>query len=81
MILDNYLSYVHKVYLSILAGGLWIYFRTDACYTMIPSHSIFPVLFVCTWIYANYKDPLFLPIGLSILLMYPFYKPLFYKNS
>ena len=54
-----------------IAGGLWIYFRTDACYKMIPSQSVFPVVFVCTWIYANYKDPLCLPIGLAILLAYP----------
>ena len=86
MILDKYLSFYNKVIISIISGGLWIYFRTNQCYDLIPRKHIFPVLFVMIWIYLNYLDPLFLPIGLAILLLYPvisnlqldniFYKPI-----
>jgi hypothetical protein len=70
MILDNYLTYDDKVIISIIAGGLWIFFRTSDCYKMIPRLHIFPVFFVSLWIYLNYYEPLFLPIGLIILLAY-----------
>jgi len=53
-----------------ICGGLWIYFRTQNCYDMIPRNHLFPVLFVMVWIYLNYYEPLFLPIGLGILIMY-----------
>ena len=56
-----------------ICGGLWIYFRTQNCYDMIPRQHIFPVLFVAAWIYLNYYDPLFLPLGLGILLLYTNY--------
>ena len=75
MILDNLLTYDQKVILSIICGGLWIYFRTAECYNMIPREHWFPVVFVCTWIYLNYYEPLFLPIGLLVLIGYA------YKNS
>ena len=71
MIFDKYLSFHNKMIISIISGGLWIYFRTNQCYTLIPRMHIFPVLFVMFWIYLNYLDPLFLPIGLAILLVYP----------
>lgn len=70
MILDNYLTYDDKVIISVICGGLWIFFRTSDCYKMIPRLHIFPIFFVCGWIYLNYYDPLFLPIGLSILIFY-----------
>ena len=56
---------------SIISGGLWIYFTTNQGYALIPRMHIFAVLFVMFWIYLNYLDPLFLPIGLAILLLYP----------
>jgi len=62
--------YNKKVLFSVLCAGLWIYFRTDQCYTMIPRGHLLPVLFVMVWTYLNYMEPLFLPIGLSILLVY-----------
>ena len=70
MILDKYISFTTKIIISMICGGLWIYFRTQNCYDMIPRHHIFPVLFVVAWIYLNYYEPLFLPIGLGILMIY-----------
>jgi hypothetical protein len=70
MLLDNLLTYDQKVIFSIICGGFWIFFRTSECYNLIPRLHIFPVIFVCTWIYLNYYDPLFLPIGLLILIAY-----------
>ncbi len=75
MILDNYLTYRNKVIIAVICSGLWIYFRTSDCYKMIPRANIFPVIFVMTWSYLNYYEPLFLPLGLLILLSYShFYK-------
>jgi len=70
MILDNFLTYHQKVIISVICGGLWIYFRTSDCYKLIPREHIFSVFFVCFWIYFNYYEPLFLPIGLLILIAY-----------
>lgn len=70
MLLDKYLSYDRKVIISILCAGLWIYFRTAECYNMIPRLHIFPIVFVMIWTYLNYYEPLFLPIGLGILVLY-----------
>ena len=70
MILDNYLTYDEKVYISIVCGALWIFFRTSDCYRLIPRLHISPVIFVACWIYLNYYDPLFLPLGLCILVLY-----------
>lgn len=69
MILDN-ISYEYKVIFSVICSGLWIYFRTQDCYNMIPRQSLFPVLFVMLWTYLNYREPLFLPIGIVILIIY-----------
>lgn len=74
MILDNYILYSYKVLISVIASGIWIYFRTSDCYAMIPRQSIFPVIFVMAWVYLNYLDPLFLPIGLLVLVAYSFRK-------
>lgn len=70
MILDNYLSYKKKVILAVISSGVWIYFRTSDCYKMIPKGHIYPVVFVMSWTYLNYYEPLFLPIGLIILVSY-----------
>jgi hypothetical protein len=70
MLLDNYLSYHNKVIIAIVCSGFWIYFRTSDCYNMIPREHILPVIFVMSWAYLNYYDPLFLPIGLILLLAY-----------
>lgn len=70
MILDKYLSYDQKVMISVICGALWIYFRTSECYKLIPRVHFFSVIFVSFWIYFNYYEPLFLPIGLLVLLGY-----------
>jgi hypothetical protein len=64
------LTYEQKVMISVVCGGIWIYFRTMDSYKMIPRKHIFPVVFVCIWIYLNYYEPLFLPIGLLVLVAY-----------
>jgi hypothetical protein len=68
--LDNMLTYQQKVLFSVICSGIWIYFRTSDCYKLIPRKHIFPVFFVCIWTYLNYYEPLFLPIGLLILVAY-----------
>ena len=70
MILDKYISYKKKVWISVICAGLWIFFRTADCYSMIPRMHIFPVIFVMIWAYINYYEPLSLPIGLLILIAY-----------
>lgn len=70
MIFDTLLSYDTKVLIALIAGGIWIYTRDDLCYSMIPRLRLLSVILVVTWIYLNYKDPLFLPIGLAILYIY-----------
>lgn len=69
---DRYLTFNHKVIISLISGGIWIYFRTSDCYKMIPRLHIFPVFFVVGWIYLNYYEPLFLPIGLCMLVLYSY---------
>jgi hypothetical protein len=68
--LDNMLTYQQKVLFSVICSGIWIYFRTSDCYKLIPRKHIFPVFFVCIWTYLNYYEPLFLPIGLLVLVAY-----------
>jgi len=70
MILDNYLRYDTKVIIAVICSGFWIYYRTTDCYNMIPRGHLFPIIFVMTWTYLNYYEPLFLPIGLLILILY-----------
>jgi hypothetical protein len=48
---------------------------------MIPREHWFPVVFVCGWIYLNYYEPLFLPIGLLVLILYAYLPQLMEKNS
>lgn len=72
MLLDNYLSYDNKVFISVICSGIWIYFRTSDCYKLVPRNHIFPVFFVMLWSYLNYYEPLFLPIGLLLLIVYKF---------
>jgi len=70
MILDKYLSFDQKVKIAIVAGSIWIYFRTFECYKLLPRKSIISVILVSLWIYLNYYEPLFLPIGLLIMYIY-----------
>ena len=70
MILDKYLTFKQKIYISLVACALWIYFRTTECYSMIPRKSLFSVLFVVIWVYINYYEPLVAPIGLATIYLY-----------
>jgi hypothetical protein len=70
MFFDKYLTYNNKVIIAIICAGLWIYFRTAECYSMIPRHSLFATIFVMTWVYLYSYEPLFCPIGLAILILY-----------
>jgi hypothetical protein len=70
MILDEYLSFEQKIYISLIFSALWIYFRTLGCYAALPRKSILPVFIVSFWMYANYYEPLSTPIGLIIMYMY-----------
>ena len=67
MILDKYLKYKEKIIISIIIGVLWIYTRSFDCYNLLPRRNILVCLIVSIWIYLNYKEPLFLGIGLVIL--------------
>lgn len=71
MILDRYLSFNTKIVIAVIASGIWIFFRTNQCYDMIPNGKLYPLLFVMPWTYINYYEPLALPIGLAILAIYP----------
>ena len=73
MILDKYLTFDQKVLISIISGIIWIYFRTMDCYKMLPRKQIIPTLFVAVWIYLNYYEPLFLPLGLILMVLYKIY--------
>ena len=43
MILDKYISFKNKVYISLICSALWIFFRTEDCYDMIPRKNIVPI--------------------------------------
>ena len=73
MILDNYITFEQKIIIAMIAGAFWIYFRTVDCYVLLKRKQILPVLLVVTWIYINYYEPLALPIGLAIMLIYAYY--------
>ena len=73
MILDNYISFNQKVVISVICSGFWIYFRTAECYNLIPRRHIFPIIFVMIWSCLNYYEPLMLPIGLLVLILYSKY--------
>ena len=70
MILDDYINFEQKTYIAMLSSSIWIYFRTKECYSMIPRESLFSVIFVTIWLYLNYYEPLVVPIGLLILVLY-----------
>ena len=70
MILDKYLTFQQKIYISLIACAIWIYFRTSDCYVMIPRKSLFSVIFIVIWVYINYYEPLIAPIGLSTMYLY-----------
>ena len=70
MLFDNYLTYDQKVYIAIVAGAIWIYFRTLGCYLALPRKSFISAILVSIWMYFNYYEPLSAPIGLIIMVLY-----------
>lgn len=74
MFFDQLLSYKQKVIIAVICSGFWIYFRTMEYYDLIPRKHIFPVIFVMCWTYLNYYEPLCLPLGLLILILYTKFK-------
>ena len=73
MILDKTISHNNKVLISVFVGAVWIYFRSLENYALLPRHNLISVILVSSWIYLNYLDPLFLPIGLTIMYLYSQY--------
>lgn len=53
-----------------LIGAIWIYFRTHDNYRLLPRRNLLSVLIVIGWIWANYREPLMLPLGLLCLWLY-----------
>ena len=39
MILDDYVNIEEKIYISIISGMIWIYYRTRGCYKLLPRES------------------------------------------
>jgi hypothetical protein len=70
MLLDKYLTFEQKVYISIISSAIWIYFRTLGCYLALPRQSFISVILVSIWMYCNYYEPLSAPIGLIIMVLY-----------
>lgn len=70
MIFDDYLTFEQKIYISLFASSIWIYFRTLGCYAALPRKSILSVFIICLWMYANYYEPLSVPIGLTLMYLY-----------
>jgi len=70
MLFDNILTKKHKIIISMIFGMLWIYERSFDCYDLLPRKNIFASIIVAIWIYLNYKEPLFLPIGLLLLYFF-----------
>ena len=70
LILNKYLNQNTKIIISVIVGMIWIYFRTEDCYKMLPRQEVLPTIFVGIWIYLNYLEPLFLPIGLGMMMLY-----------
>lgn len=62
-----------KIVISIISGMIWIYFRNYECYRALPNNSLLSALLVGIWIWLNYQDPLFLPLGLVLLYLYSHY--------
>lgn len=62
--------YIIKIIIAFISGVLWIYFRDNKCYELLPNKNILVSLIVGIWIILNYIEPLFLPIGLIICFLY-----------
>ena len=68
--MKNYISKKNKLIIAIISGSIWIFFRTQSCYSLLPRKSFISILIVSLWIYLNNSDPLFLPLGLLVMIFY-----------
>ena len=59
-----------KVLFSIAVGMIWIYYRKYENYRALPNYNLISAIIVGGWIWANYLDPLALPIGLLCIYTY-----------
>lgn len=77
MLLDNYLTFNQKTYISIFTSMIWIYYRNLGCYALLPRKNIMASILVSIWMYCNYIEPLSVPIGLIIMCIFS----IFYKKK
>ena len=73
MILDNYLNNNNKLFIAMISSALWIYFRTESCYSLLPNYNFLSIILVVVWIYLYSLDYLFLPIGLLSMYLFSLY--------
>lgn len=59
-----------KIFISCIVGAIWIYFREENNYKLLPRKNIFSIILVSGWIYFNYQEPLMLPAGLMLMYIY-----------
>jgi len=74
MILNSYLTFEQKIYISIFSSMIWIYYRDIGCYALLPRKKIISVILVSIWMYFNYYEPLSAPIGLIIMYLYSLFE-------
>ena len=74
MILNSYLTFKQKIYISIFSSMIWIYYRDIGCYALLPRKKIISVILVSIWMYFNYYEPLSAPIGLIIMYLYSLFE-------
>ena len=74
MILDRHLTHQQKIIIAMVAAAIWIYFRSFGCYALLKRKKVLSIVLVVAWIYLYDKDPLFLPIGLAIMVLFGYWK-------
>ena len=73
MILDRHLTHQQKIIIAMAVAAIWIYFRTFGCYALLKRKSLISIPLVVAWIYLYDKDPLFLPVGLAIMVLFGYW--------
>ena len=59
-----------KKCIVLISSGIWIYYRTNECYYMLERKNFKVVIMTMIWTYLFMKEPLVLPIGLSMLALF-----------
>jgi hypothetical protein len=60
----------NKILISMISGGLWIYYRDFNCYELLKRKKMLSVILVVLWIYFYEIEPLFMPMGLILLVLF-----------